>query len=337
MPKRVFFEPDALKYELGVRLRAEFEARGIPILMTTSHNRVTKIPGDTRQEAFFEAKRTLVVGIRRSKDFQTSKPSADYALPLVTGCPGHCQYCYLNTSLGNKPYVRIYVNLDEILARADRYISENAPKETVFDGSCTADPVVVEPWSGALRTCIEHFAQTPHGRFRFVTKYDAVDGLLDADHRERTEIRFSINSEYVIKHFEKAVASLERRLNAARKVAEAGYPLGFLIGPIMEYEGWQDGYANMLEDLAERLNGVSPKALTFELVTHRFTPKAKRVINEVYPDNRLPMDEAKRQWKWGQFGYGKYLYTKDTYDELRAFFYQRIPAYFPEAEILYMV
>lgn len=337
MPDRVYFEPDALKYELGERLRGEFAARGIPIFMTTSHNRVTKIPGDTRREAFFAAKRTLVIGVRRSKDFQTSKPSADYALPLVTGCPGHCQYCYLNTSLGNKPYVRIYVNVNEILARADRYIEKNAPKETVFDGSCTSDPVVVEPWSGALRTCIEHFAQSRYGRFRFVTKYDAVDGLLDADHRGRTEIRFSINSEYVIKNFEKAVASLERRLNAARKVAEAGYPLGFLIGPIMEYEGWQAGYTKMLNDLAERLSGISPTSLTFELVTHRFTPKAKRIINEVYPQNRLPMDEQNRQWKWGQFGYGKYLYPKDTFEELRDFFYRRIPAFFPQAHILYMV
>ena len=69
MPDRVYFEPDALKYELGERLRGEFPARGIPIFMTTSHNRVTKIPA-THVEKLF-----LLQNVRWSSVFDAAKTS----------------------------------------------------------------------------------------------------------------------------------------------------------------------------------------------------------------------------------------------------------------------
>lgn len=337
IPSRVYFEPTSLDYPLGRSLYERFQELGIPIKATTAHNRVVDRLGETRKETFYQSKRTMVVGVRRSLKFQTSKPSADYALPLVTGCPGHCHYCYLNTTLGNKPFIRVYVNLDEILATAASLMEQRPEGVTVFDGSCTSDPVVVEPWTGALRTCIEFFAGRLDGRFRFVTKYDAIEGLLDVDHCGRTEVRFSINSAYVIKNFEKAVASLDRRLDAAAKIAQAGYPLGFIVGPIMIYDGWQQEYTQMMRDLAARLDGVSYSRPTFELVTHRFTPKAKSVISEVYPDTTLPMEESERTWRWGQFGYGKYVYRKSEYQQIRELFHDLIEDLLPQAKILYLV
>jgi spore photoproduct lyase len=112
-PDLVFFEPDSLNYPLGQELMKRFKEKGIPIKMTTSHNRVTGIPGDTPTEAYRNAKRTMVVGVRKTLTFDTSKPSAEYAIPLSTGCMGHCHYCYLQTTLGAKPYIRVYVNTDD--------------------------------------------------------------------------------------------------------------------------------------------------------------------------------------------------------------------------------
>src|SRR5690606_30114534 len=102
-PEWVFFEPEALNYPLGEELYRRYKGSGIPVRMTTSHNRVTGIPGRTEAEKYRNAKRTLVVGVRKTLQFDTSKPSAEYALPLATGCMGHCHYCYLQTTMGNRP------------------------------------------------------------------------------------------------------------------------------------------------------------------------------------------------------------------------------------------
>jgi spore photoproduct lyase len=114
VPKRALFEKEALDYPIGKHIFDKMQELGVDTSFIGSHNRVTGIPGKTPQEAYFEGKRTLVVGLRRTLDFQTCKPSAHYQLPLVTSCIGECEYCYLNTTLGKKPYIRVYVNIDEI-------------------------------------------------------------------------------------------------------------------------------------------------------------------------------------------------------------------------------
>ncbi len=91
-PERVIFEQQALDYSLGDRLYQEFRKQGLELGFTSSHNQVRGIPGRTRQEKFFRAKRALVVGVRRSQEFATCRPSAHYQLPLCTGCPGLCEY-----------------------------------------------------------------------------------------------------------------------------------------------------------------------------------------------------------------------------------------------------
>lgn len=337
VPKRVYFEPEALEYPLGVRLKTLFAELGIDIRTTSSHNRVTGIPGRTPQEAYMEGKRTLVVGVRRSRDFQTCKPSAHYQLPLVTSCPGKCEYCYLATNMGKKPYVRVYVNLDEVLGRAKRYIMERAPLVTVFEGAATSDPVPVEPYTHGLRHAIEFFAQEELAQFRFVTKFTEIDSLLDAHHNGKTEVRFSLNCDTVIRKYEHGTPGMAERVNAAAKVAAAGYPIGFLIAPIMLFEGWQEEYQRLVETLAARLSEVPANHLGFELITHRFTARAKQQIMEVFPSTDLDMDEAKRKFKYGQFGYGKYIYPDDERKAAHTFFEDLIHSYFPGAAIKYFV
>ncbi|NLL17786.1 MAG: spore photoproduct lyase [Clostridia bacterium] len=336
-PKRVFFEQASLEYPLGQELYERFKQAKVPVFMIGSHNRVTGIPGKTPREAYLEAKRTLVVGIRRTLEFSTCKPSAHYQLPLSTSCTGQCQYCYLQTTLGKKPYIRVYVNVDEILEQAEKYINKRAPEVTFFEGAATSDPIPVEPYTGSLAKTIEFFGNQPLGRFRFVTKFTDVDTLLGIDHRGHTHFRFSINTEHVIKSYEQGTPGSAARLKAARKVAEAAYPLGFLIAPIFYYDNWKQDYSHLISSLAEELEETVSSELTFELISHRFTASAKKRILEVFPDTTLPMEEEERKYKFGQFGYGKYVYPKETMEEIKEFFHREINTYFPSAEIKYLV
>lgn len=117
VPQLVFIEPRALEYPLGRELKKKFEGMGLEIRETTSHNQIRNLPGDNDFQKYRTAKSTLVVGVRKTLKFDSSKPSAEYAIPFATGCMGHCHYCYLQTTMGSKPYIRTYVNLDEILMR----------------------------------------------------------------------------------------------------------------------------------------------------------------------------------------------------------------------------
>lgn len=335
IPQLVYFEPEALNYPLGQELKQKFEKMNIEIRETTSHNQVRSIPGDTELQQYRNAKSTLVVGVRRTLKFDTSKPSAEYAIPLATGCIGHCHYCYLQTTLGSKPYIRVYVNLDEIFSQAKKYIDERAPEITRFEAACTSDIVGIDHLTHSLKKAIEFIGVTEYGRLRFVTKYEHVDHLLDAKHNGKTRFRFSVNSRYVIKHFEPGTSSFEGRLEAARKVARAGYPLGFIVAPIYMHDGWEKGYFELFERLYEQLTGVNTSDLTFELIQHRFTKPAKAVIQKRYPKTKLDLDESKRKYKWGRYGIGKYVYQDDDAKRLEETMKHYIAQFFPEAKVQY--
>lgn len=333
VPDYAFFEPAALSYPIGQDIERRLRALGVPIRQTTSHNHVTGIPGDTPNEQYKNAKNTLVVGIRKTLKFDTSKPSADYALPISTGCMGHCHYCYLQTTLGAKPYVRIYVNMDDILAAAKKYIDERAPEITTFEAACTSDPVSIEHLSGNLSRVIAFIGQEPLARLRFVTKYDNVAPFLTLAHNGRTHFRFSINADYVVRHFEPGTAPLQERIAAAAKVYDAGYNLGFIVAPIIRFDGWQDGYTRLFDKLATAL--PTDIVVRFELIQHRFTAAAKRVILARYPKTKLEMNEETRKYKWGRYGRGKWVYQDHEANELRHHIEGLIHTHFKHAIIEY--
>lgn len=335
IPDLVYFEPDALNYSKGVKIMEWVKQNNIPLRMTTSHNRITNLPGDTDLEKYKNAKRTLVVGVRKTLEFDQSKPSAEYAIPISTGCMGHCHYCYLQTTLGAKPYVRVYVNTEDILASAKRYIEERKPEITRFEAACTSDPVGIEHITGSLADLITFMADEEFGRLRFVTKFHHVDPLLKLKHNGHTRIRFSVNSDYVIRQFEPSTSHFEERIEAAGKVAHAGYPLGFIIAPIIWYDGWEEGYADLLARLEKTLPKDATSDLTFELIQHRFTKTAKSVIEQRYPKTKLEMDIEKRKKKWGRWGQSKYVYPDEQQTALREFITERIFEHFPSANIDY--
>ncbi len=320
-PKRILFEKNALDYPIGKYIYQSFITnKEIDIIELRGNKIRENIPGETLPQLYQEGKNTLVVGIKKGASFQTCKPSAHYQLPLLSGCIGQCQYCYLNTHMGDKPYMRINVNVNDILSQADTLIRQRSSEITIFEGSATSDPVPVEPYSNLLKSAIEHFSRLEYGRFRFVTKYTDIDTLLGLDHCGHTEIRFTLNTDPVIKNYENRTPSLAKRIAAAHKVMASEYPTGFLIAPVFLYHNWKEDYHQLLLDLHASLPDKLAHPLTFEVISHRYTTQAKNVITEIFPDNQLPMSNEERSYKYGQFGYGKYVYTKESLAEMADYF-----------------
>ena len=73
------------------------------------------------------------------------------------------------------------------------------------------------------------------------------------------------------------------------------------------------------------------------MISHRYTTKAKNRINEIYPETTLPMNDDDRKFKYGQFGYGKYVYSKEELDDIKDFFKKEIKEIFPDSFIKYVI
>ena len=337
VPKRIIFEKGSLEYDMAKEILNKFKDKNVEIINLSSNRLKQHIPGNDVFTQYREGKRTLVVGVRKSLKFQSCKPSAHYQLPLVTGCMGQCEYCYLNTKLGDKPFVKVYVNTDDILNRAQKYTEERLPDITIFEGAATSDPIAVEPYTNSLKKSIEFFGKNENTRFRFVTKYNDIDSLLNLEHNGHTEIRFSINTSTVINEYEHFTASRDKRIEASIKVAKAGYPIGFLVAPVFIYPNWKEEYHDLLLELSKKIPNDLEFPVTFEIISHRYTTVAKNRILQVFPESGLPMKEEERTYKYGQFGYGKYVYPKENINEIKEFFKKEIEELFSKKEVKYII
>ena len=246
-------------------------------------------------------------------------PSADWQFHLAQGCPAHCQYCYLAGSLSGVPVVKVYGNLPQILANLGNYERE---AHTTFEVSCYTDPLGIEHLTGSLAECIRYFGTRERGYLRWVSKFDRVAELLDLPHNGHTRCRVSVNADPISHSMEGGTATVSQRLQALRQLASNGYPIGIVLAPIMAIADWQQHYSNLFDLIAQNLDLECD--LTFELITHRFTPKSKEVLQTWYPKSKLDLESATRSQKRNKFGGVKYVYERDTMQELQEFIQTQI-------------
>jgi spore photoproduct lyase len=333
-----------MAWDHGRAIAERAAALGVPVEALPS-DRLTLGLSDDPRRAYADAKQTLAVVVAppSKRKLQPIAPSADWRVDLAEGCPAHCSYCYLAGSLKGPPITRVYANLPEIVAALPEYLGQGtvtsrsrarADEGTTYEASCYTDPLALEHLTGSLSTLIEAFGawQAPV-QLRFTTKFDAVGPLLALDHQGRTRMRASINPARFAR-FEGGTSPVAARLAALAAMARAGYPIGLTIAPIIAAEGWEQAYGELIAQAGAALAGLTADC-TIELITHRYTPGSKAVLESWYPGSALDMGTANRVEKRTKFGSVKQVYDAATMKALRAFFESEIGRCLPEARVLY--
>ncbi|TCP36014.1 spore photoproduct lyase family protein [Sphingomonas sp. BK235] len=344
-PSRLLITRAARGFAHGRAIAARAAAQGVPVVELPGDRLTLDLPDDPRR-AYAAAKATLAVTVAppSKRRLQPIAPSADWRVDLAEGCPAHCSYCYLAGSLAGPPITRVYANLEEILAALPDHLGRGtvtsrqrarASEGTTFEASCYTDPLALEPLTGSLSAAIAWFGRwEAAAQLRFTTKFADVAALLALDHGGRTRMRASINPA-AFARFEGGTAPVAARLAGLRRMADAGYPVGLTIAPIIAAPGWQDAYGALIDDAAAALAGARGLDLTVELITHRYTTTSRAVLERWYPGSSLDMSGQDRATKRTRFGGEKQVYDEATMRALRGFFATRIAAALPAARLLY--
>jgi spore photoproduct lyase len=211
----------------------------------------------------------------------------DYTILHVGSfCTMDCAYCILQ-SYFHPPVLTYFVNHEEMLPELDAALAERGPRR--FGTGEFTDSLIWEPWTGLSEILVPRFARQDHAVLELKTKTAAVDRLLDLDHRRRTALAWSVNTETVVRVNERGTASLSARLRAARTVSDRGYPVAFHFDPMVLYDGCEVEYRAVVRRLFE---AVPPEnVLWISLGTFRFMPDLKPLVRRRFPESKIPLGE----------------------------------------------
>ncbi|MBI5409543.1 MAG: DNA photolyase [Nitrospirae bacterium] len=211
-----------------------------------------------------------------------------HVLRSVHNCPFECSYCFLQNYL-NDGVTKAVEDTDVLMEEVKDKIRREPQRLFRIGTWGLGDSLALERETGQAAKLIREFAALENAVLELKTKSDCVDSILNLAHRGRTVVSWSLNTGHIIETEEHRTASLEDRLQAVYKTANAGYLIGLHFDPMIFYKGWEEDYEMLVHQV---FNAVSPERIAWiSIGSLRFNPEMKKKLENNYPDSKLTCAE----------------------------------------------
>ena len=192
-------------------------------------------------------------------------------LDAVDNCGYGCSYCSIQSFFDGKQ-----ISFDMGFADKLKKLELDPDKTYHIGTGQSSDSLMWGNSHGVLDAVIDFARANPNVILELKTKSANVNHLLRSDAPKNIVCTWSLNTPALIENEEHGTASLDKRLNAARKVADAGFLVGFHFHPIVHYDQWQQDYALVVEQLSSLFNPDEVALVSMGTLTY-----IKSVIREI--------------------------------------------------------
>ncbi len=181
------------------------------------------------------------------------------------GCPYNCAWCYLQGTLRmlptkKRPVIKDYKKVKQHLEAFFKETTNNGYSREILNCGELSDSLMWEsnenPFSVFIASLFE--TQNKH-KVLFLTKSNKIDNFLKIG--TNTIIpSFTFNAYSIAKRWEKGAPDVKKRIEAAKKLYENGYPVRIRIDPMLPVENWKQKYVELLDDV---FSNLIPERITF--------------------------------------------------------------------------
>jgi spore photoproduct lyase len=182
-------------------------------------------------------------------------------IDAVENCVFGCSYCTVQTFYGKD------VVFDKDFADKLKAIPVEPGRFYHFGTGQASDSLAFGNRNGVLDALCEFAADHPNILLELKTKSDNVAYFVDNDIPQNIVCSWSLNTPVVIDNEEHFTASLERRIQAARRVADEGVKVAFHFHPMVYYEGWEGDYSGVASMVLDAFKPDEVLFISFGSVT----------------------------------------------------------------------
>lgn len=241
-------------------------------------------------------------------------------LDAVMNCGFECTYCSIQSFYHGEEIV-FQGNFKEKLQKI-----EIDPNRTYHIGTGQAsDSLLWGNKENVLGDLFEWAERHPNVILELKTKSANIRHLLDHPVPKNVIATWSLNAPTIAKNEEHRTASTSARISAARRVADKGVIVGFHFHPIVQFNGWDKEYPELISQLTEQFTPEEVALVSLGTLTF-IKPVMKQLRDRKQKSKilQMPMEDAA-----GKFSYPieqkekffKYIYDcfKPWHDKV--FFY----------------
>jgi spore photoproduct lyase len=211
-------------------------------------------------------------------------------LDAVDNCGYGCSYCTIQSFFDGRK-----ITFDRGFADKLKALRLDPEKIYHIGTGQSSDSLMWGNSHGVLDALIDFANDNPNVIIELKTKSANVSHLLRARDRVGRNIicTWSLNTPTIIRHEEHGTATLDKRLAAARKVADAGYVVGFHFHPMVHYDHWQLDYSALVERIMLNFSPAEVALVSIGTLTF-IKPVLREIRNQAIPGQilKMPMVDA---------------------------------------------
>ncbi|OOY36884.1 SPL family radical SAM protein [Solemya velum gill symbiont] len=200
----------------------------------------------------------------------------------MLNCLYDCRYCFLQGMYRSAHYL-VFVNFESFLDDIDSKIETG--KQNWFFSGYDADSLALEPVTGFVANALPFFATRPDAWLELRTKSTQVRQLLEHDPLSNVVTAFSYTPEATWKATEHKVPSIEKRIQAMKKLAENGWIVALRFDPLIEQAGFNDAYSALFEQIFSQVPESMIHSATIGPL--RMPKQFHRTMENLYPEESL--------------------------------------------------
>ncbi len=215
----------------------------------------------------------------------------------LLNCLYDCRYCFIQGMYRSANYV-LFVNYEDFFDEIAQTQQSLAGPGWYFSGY-DCDSLALEPVTGFVAEALDWFAKHPSANLELRSKSTQVRSLLNREPLANVVVASSLSPDPVAQSLEHQAPSLDKRLAALKKVADAGWLIGLRFDPLIWCDDYQKVYTAFFDKVFSSLPAHSIHSVSTG--SFRLPPEFHQKLTKLYPAEALLAGPLERGDRWVGF------------------------------------